>query len=102
MPSRSTTSTRPAGIARRPGGRPSKASSGPSFFVAVRSWVSVVISELEVDEGRDAAGPERRYQEEYDRHRDAQRDGAEPGQSHFEAFRGTMGEELRDEPGRDR
>src|SRR6266550_8178842 len=76
-PRRSTTRTRPAGVPRRPGGGPSPGFSGRSRVV-VRSWVSVVISELEVDERRHAAGSERRDQEEYDRDGHPQRDRAEP------------------------
>src|SRR5207249_10455193 len=102
MPTRSATRTRPAGMPRRPGGGRSVGSSGRSCFGAVRSWISVVISELEVDEGRDAAGSERRYQEEYDRDRDAQRDRAKARKSRLEPFRGPTWKELCHEPGGDR
>src|SRR5206468_11028911 len=59
-------STRPAGIVRRPGGRPSGVGTSSCGRSCVRSFVPVAMSELEVDERSDPAGAERRDDEEYD------------------------------------
>src|SRR6476646_970122 len=87
---------------RRPGGGPPSPGFSDRSGVAVRSWVSVVISELEVDERRHPAGSQRRDQEEYDRDGHPQRDRAEPRESRLQSFGGPMGKELRHEPGGDR
>src|SRR5207247_1116567 len=101
-PTRKVSNTRPAGIARRRGVPWVGASAPLERSSTVGSFVPVAMSELEVDERGDPSRAERRYHEEYDRDRDAQRDGPKVGDRNLEAVGRSMGDELRPEPDPDR